>query len=191
MLKVMMTTDMLQNLSPLVAKRTLERAYSKRLRCPVAFKFVIDKIAIIEMPQKEERIEGHFFYSNGRYLVFYHIKLAHLKNTGGSKAKITPVMIEKQIQSLHSKLSPDDLEIVFDYTITNWEDEELGGDSNFYSEYRIFLMSPKENEVPLDINVNLGKLALDVQITKRGKRCRAFIDGKIEHGVLDLRRTAK
>lgn len=187
-MKILMATDYydLDFLSPLTAKKTLENVYNKKLKCPVLFKYIIDKVAIIKMPTKGEYREEEYSWCHmgGLYLVSYHIKMRPSKNTCQPKRKITPPIIEKQIRALHAKLSEKERKIEFRFIPDGTEEVDVIHNSY----YTVKLMDPTGDEVPLNFNIDSIQFLFDRQITKNGLLRKTYIRGAIEHGVFDLKK---
>lgn len=189
LLKILMTTDNLSIafLSPMVAKRTLEHVYNKRLKCSALFKYIIDEIAIIEMPTRVGWNENkkQEIYRGGLYLVSYHVKMKPSKNTNQNKRQITPPMIEKQIRTLQTQLSEEERKATFSCSVREYYDDMI---YSCYNQYNMKLINPAGDEVPQDVNMGSISLFMDVQVTKNGKIRYIIISGVIEHGIFDLKK---
>ena len=123
------------------------------------FKFVVDRMEYIAMEAKED---GSVM--NARYLVVFHVK-----STGKVGNPIVIRDIEAKVRRLILK-GPHTVNI-------------FGKEKDF----PMLITRVQDTDVPMELNMPVKDMLLNVEMTGKRQLILKIFDGKIEHGILDLR----
>ena len=143
-----------QPFTPYAAKTALGRLYKDE-----NFKFVVDRMDYIAMEAHEDGS-----VSNGRYLVYFHVK---------STQRVGKPVVVKDIEEKVRRMI-----LKGPHTVNVFGKQK---------EYPMLITRVQDTDTPMDLNMPVKDMLLDVEMTKKRQLILKIFDGKIENGILDLR----
>lgn len=143
-----------QTFSPYVAKAALGRLYKDE-----NFKFVVDRMEYIAMEAKEDGS-----VSNGRYLVFFHVR---------STQKVGKPIVVRDIEAKVRRMI-----LKGPHTVNVYGKKK---------DFPMLITRVQDTDTPMELNMVVKDMLLNVEMTKKRQLILKIFDGKIEHGILDLK----